>query len=133
MKRNEELANEMLNRDLGVALEMATYFSRDTGLKKVIWIDNGAPKRSIPHNKRRVKYGPGEEVEIAFFPDKTFKVVGKYKKSDFSDIDKVQEWILLNWEALNKLYTGEDEKGNAYTIDDFDKEMKSLLSIKVDI
>lgn len=115
----------MLNLEAS-ALEMANYFSKDTGLKKTIWLDQGAKNRPIPHNKRRVKYGAGQELTITFDEEGNCKVIGEYKKSDFSDLDKVQEWIQLNLPALIKLYNGSDEFGNSYTIDDFELERQKL-------
>ena len=120
--------NEMLNEELErSALEMANYFSKDTGLKKTIWLDQGAKNRPIPHDKRRIKYGANQELTITFPPDGNFKIVGRYKKTDFSDLDKVFEWIRLNKIALEKLYNGQDENGKVYNIDNFEQERKKLI------
>ena len=115
---------EVLEMIDGTALEMANYFSRDTGLRKTIWIDQAAPNRSIPHDKRRVKYGPSQDISIKFNEKGDCTVEGSFKKSDFPDVARVQEWIKLNLAALTKLYDGYDNKGNRYTIDDFDSEKK---------
>ena len=124
---DEELLDQV-KEDSGIysALEMANYFSKDTGLKKTIWLDQGAKNRPIPHNKRRVKYGGSQDLTIAFDENGNCKVIGSYKKSDFSDLDKVFEWIKLNIKALNKLYNGQDENGQTYNIDNFEQERQSI-------
>ena len=108
-------------------MDMANIFPTQTGFKQPLWLDVGAIDRPIPHNKHRLKYGNHREVTITFFSKGNYTVKGdtSVKKSDFPDIDRVTKWVDVNYDALVKLYSGED--GNkAYGIMEFLKEMKRV-------
>ncbi|MDE7165131.1 MAG: hypothetical protein K2O04_06920 [Clostridiales bacterium] len=114
--------NISLNEDS--LMEMANLRQKRTGIVGEIWVDEGAYRRDIKHGKYRIKYeNAGSSVYIKFANDEP-EVVGKYKKTDLSELPKVIEWIKINRPFLIKLYDRVDD----YDIMDFITDMKPVKS-----
>lgn len=103
-------------------MEMANLRQKRTGIVGEIWVDEGAYRRDISHSKYRIKYeNAGSSVYIKFVNEEP-EVVGKYKKSDLSELPKVIAWVKLNRPFLIKLYDRVDD----YDIVDFMTDMKPV-------
>lgn len=119
-----EALNDLNNvDDADSLLEMANLRQKRTGIIGEIWIDEGAYKRDIPHSKYRIKYeNAGSSVYIKFVNEEP-EIVGKYKKTDLSELPKVIEWIKINRPFLIKLYNREGD----YDIGDFLSDIIPIL------
>ncbi len=109
----------MLNIELA-AFEFSNLLPKRSGLKKSVWLDDMAKHRSISRDYHRIKYGDPQSgfVSISFYKGASKEVIGRYKKSEFSDLNKLFEWVELNREALYKFYDNDD-----YDFEDFLKDM----------
>lgn len=85
--------------------EMANIPKAQSGLGSTIWIDSYGKKRSVGHNKPRIKVGenPNALIPVSISKDPEILVDGKTIKNK----RKIFKFISDNYETLMKHWNGE--------------------------
>lgn len=90
---------------------MANVNPKKSGLKVIMWSDNGGAGANRPHNEPRVKIGKNKSNSVSVSLEPNPRILAKsshIKKSDWDDIDEGIKYVGRNYDLFLKHFNSSD-------------------------